>query len=243
MRLLWTNPADGDFAGTKILRSATPMLSTGLNGLWHSNEGSGLTAGDSSCNGNNAALQQPWTKNAANPVINLGGVGAWDSINAVYNTVINDAGTYKMWYGGDDGTNWRIGYATSADGIAWTKYASNPVLGLGALAPDDNGVLPGTVINDAGTYKMWYSCDDSVAWRICYATSADGVRGRDAGNPVLNVGASGTWDDFEVFSSSVIKEGSTYKMWYHGRRDKCAGRLCHIPGWRYMDKVCRQPRG
>ena len=47
-----------------------------------------------------------------------------------------------MWYGASDGDNFRIGYATSSDGIAWTKYddpsttappyaESDPVLGLG----------------------------------------------------------------------------------------------------------------
>jgi hypothetical protein len=30
-----------------------------------------------------------------------------------------------MWYTGEDGSNWRIYYATSGDGLTWTKYDNN----------------------------------------------------------------------------------------------------------------------
>lgn len=75
--------------------------------------------------------QNNWEKFVGNPVLDLGVSGQWDDTSVVAATVLLDNGVYKMWYAGNDGTNSRIGYATSSDGINWTKYASNPVLDLG----------------------------------------------------------------------------------------------------------------
>jgi hypothetical protein len=41
-------------------------------------------------------------------------------------SVLKRNGRYEMWYTGvDDQNNWGIGYATSLDGINWTKYPNN----------------------------------------------------------------------------------------------------------------------
>lgn len=77
-----------------------------------------------------------------NPVLNVGPEGSWDEKAVVEPFVIVDGDTYKMWYGGFDGTNYRIGYATSPDGKTWTKADDvNPVLDLGeADAWDEENV-------------------------------------------------------------------------------------------------------
>jgi hypothetical protein len=43
--------------------------------------------------------------------LGVGTPGAWDDEGVGYPMVINDNGTYKMWYAGYDGANWRTGYA------------------------------------------------------------------------------------------------------------------------------------
>ena len=56
--------------------------------------------------------------------------GAWDSggINRGI-SVVSVNGEYKMWYTGlDSANNWKIGLATSNDGINWEKYSNNPVI-------------------------------------------------------------------------------------------------------------------
>jgi len=103
----------------------------------------------------------------------LGAPGAWDDYHVSGPSVLYEDGTYKMWYTGNDGSNTRIGYATSPDGIVWTKYAGNPVLDLGAPgAWDDVNVFDPSVLFEAGTYKMWYAGYDDSTWRIGYATSS-----------------------------------------------------------------------
>ena len=72
-----------------------------------------------------------WEKYANNPVLKVGAAGEWDQHNVIQPAVIFDGAEYKMWYhgGGTVGTN-GIGYATSTDGVTWTKFENNPVLHL-----------------------------------------------------------------------------------------------------------------
>ena len=76
--------------------------------------------------------QTDWRKYDGNPVLPKGPAGSWEDEGVFNPEVIFDGGTFKMWYGGDDGTNFRTGYATSTDGLVWTKSDSNPVMDLGA---------------------------------------------------------------------------------------------------------------
>ncbi len=192
---------------------------TGFNNSGASKSSVGVS-GSGSAAGAVLSASNPvsWTKYASNPVINLGAGGSFDSSHAYVFSVILDGSTYKMWYDGNDGINNRVGYATSSDGITWTKSASSPVLNLGTSgAWDDVHVSHPSVILDGSTYKMWYAGYDGSLWKIGYATSSDGISWtKSVSNPVLSVEAGGTWDDAAIFTPRVIIDGSTYKMWYAG---------------------------
>ena len=160
--------------------------------------------------------QTSWDKYPGNPVLPTGPSGAWDDVQAYYPWVILDSGTYKMWYTGRTGSGAAIGYATSSDGITWTKHSENPVLSP-SEAWEGASLLSPTVIKDGGIYKMWYTGTSPGAWDIGYAISTDGITWtKHSGNPVLTRGASGTWDDGHVRSGTVIIESGTFKMWYSG---------------------------
>jgi len=120
-----------------------------------------------------------WTRYEGNPVIDLGPTGSFDDQYAATPAVIWRDGQYEMWYSGlsyNDLRTWppdtvRIGYATSADGRHWQKYAGNPV--LSTFSPpyrprtDSNGPwAPDVVYADSG-YRMWYETKAG----FCYATA------------------------------------------------------------------------
>ena len=147
----------------------------------------------------------------------------WDGLSVSGPTVISDTGTYRMWYEGRGLTfyGWgaTLGYAESTDGVTWAEYPGNPVLEPGEPGEWDSAYRGQVaVLEDGGLYKMWYSGGPSSgSWQTGYATSSDGLDWEIyAGNPVLEAGAPGSWDEMESDGPTVIKDGETYKMWYHG---------------------------
>ncbi len=177
---------------------------------------------------------------STNGRVPLGTSGKGDSAGILYESVILDDGVYKMWYSGYDGTNYRIYYATSTDGLIWTKYdntipsasdttSTNGRIPLGTSGKGDSShVSAPLVIKDGTTYKMWYQGHDGTNYRTYYATSSDGLTWTKYDNTIpsasdttstngrLPLGTSGKGDSSGVSSPSVIKEGTTYKMWYTG---------------------------
>ncbi|MDD5270125.1 MAG: hypothetical protein PHE80_02935 [Candidatus Omnitrophica bacterium] len=138
------------------------------------------------------------------------------------NCVIKDGETYKMWYSGYNGEFWRIGYATSPDGINWTKYdgpeADLSVLDVSLGRFDSAHAYYPWVIKDGSVYKMWYIGTNGDFYRIGYATSPDGinwtkVNGNAGGGAVME--ATLDYDQGNSYYPCVIKDGSLYKMWYY----------------------------
>jgi predicted GH43/DUF377 family glycosyl hydrolase len=175
-----------------------------------------------------------WTKHPGNPVL-LPGPSGWDGDTVGQAWVIRiGPADYRMWYTGCNiSFECQIGYATSTDGIDWTKDAGNPVLSKGTGDDwDATGLSAPVVIYDAdeGLYKMWYFGSNVLNQEkgIGYATSADGISWSKYNDPATSVnpylnsdpvvhrGPAGSWDSVWVASPAVIKEDSIYRMWYHG---------------------------
>ena len=159
-----------------------------------------------------------WTKYAGNPVLSPGVVGAWDSEQVADPNVLFDGTTYHMWYAGNSGNGWQIGYAWSADGITWNKSVSNPLLSPGASgAWDEYSVSEPNVLFDGALYRMWFSgCQDGWHMQRGYATSLDGITwGKYPGNPVLTRGTPGQWGQpvvkFVEGSDGSVLDGFTVR--------------------------------
>lgn len=169
--------------------------------------------------------QREFVTYSGNPILQPTEPWEGDEIRCPF--IIRDSEVYKMWYSGqisaglpEDLT--RIGYATSEDGVNWNKLISNPVLDVGGSDTwEEHGVDDPTVILDGSTYKMWYTgvtydldTEEETAC-IGYATSSDGITWTKwSGNPVLQPGAVGAWDDQYIDDATVIKDGSVFRMWY-----------------------------
>ncbi len=97
----------------------------------------------------------PWTKYSGNPIVTPG-PESWDSHSVRVPMVWKEDTTYHMVYTGYNGSAYQIGYATSSDGIDWTKYEGNPVFNDPAWA--NNETENWGVIKVGEEYLMWY-CD------------------------------------------------------------------------------------
>ncbi|MFH0758175.1 MAG: T9SS type A sorting domain-containing protein [Bacteroidota bacterium] len=169
--------------------------------------------------------QTDWTKHPDNPLMFAGAAGEWDAKLVAPCAVLYYDSTYHMWYQGTDihGEDDQIGYATSPDGITWTKYSENPVLKPGPGGDWDDHTLQGCSVLKMDTiFHMWYTGHTGTIlnenYRIGHATSQDGILWvRDtANNPVLEKGASGDWDDVWVINGAVIYDSTQFHMWYLG---------------------------
>lgn len=159
------------------------------------------------------------------PVLLPGAPGSWDADGVFGADVIYDPSDllapYRMYYSGASRGSHAIGYATSADGIVWTKSAG-PVLRPGLPgARDGFAVAHPTVIKDGGLFKMWYEGDDSTVKAIGYATSVDGVAWRRAGLPAsLQQDPLGGGDPkirFGIFAPTVWKTSTGFRMLFGAR--------------------------
>ena len=129
--------------------------------------------------------QTKWEKYSGNPVLSGGSPGEFDESGVIATGTLFDGTTYHMWYSTFDTLG--IGYATSSDGVNWTKHASNPVLEPGPEGAWDE-ISPGgpSVILVNSTYHMWYAVFDGTNALIGYATSPDGFTWtKHASNPVI----------------------------------------------------------
>ena len=130
-----------------------------------------------------------WTKDASNPVLGTGAPGDWDEAHRGQAAFLLEGSEYKMWYsGGPNAGSWHTGYATSTNGIDWNIYSGNPVLLAGDPGAWDEAEADApAIINDGGTYKMWYhGCNsDYSVCSIGYAESPDGIDWTKHGSPVL----------------------------------------------------------
>ena len=169
----------------------------------------------------------PLTPDAADPVLEPTASTVGDGDNVDDPTVVKVGTTYDMWYTGyaEDGSAPAIFLATSTDGVTWTRANGlNPVLQGTAGAFDADGVYGADVVYEPtdplAPYKMWYSGRQGAFGGIGYATSLDGVSWTNYGGStplaVLGHGLAGSADSFSAADPSVLKDGSTWKMWYTG---------------------------
>jgi len=172
-------------------------------------------------------------------VLDVGAPGNFDDTLTYRPFVLKDDAVYRMWYNGSTkpfncpaGTladNRRIGYAESADGVAWTRRydgagPGGSVLPIGAPGEiDAQQVGYVWVLEDGAEYKMYYSANDATnTWRVALAVSSDArtwtkVRGKQVGGSILDIGPAGSFDVACAYQPSVVKEADgLYRMWYRG---------------------------
>jgi len=126
-------------------------------------------------------------------------------------SVLFDAGTYRMWYVGFDGLRYRVGLATSSDGVNWTRVngagTGGSCLDTGAPGQfDSEMIIYPCVIKDRNGYSMWYCGSDGSTNGLGWATSPDGLVWTKRG--VVDL------DGLDVRRASVISDGSIYRMWF-----------------------------
>jgi predicted GH43/DUF377 family glycosyl hydrolase len=163
-----------------------------------------------------------WRRMSRRPV--LSAEAPWEKVAVMCPHVLFDdrAGTYRMWYsGGEQYEPNAIGYATSPDGLTWTKHEGNPMF---RPEPKDawerDRVTACQVIRRGDWFVMFYiGFQDRDHSQIGLARSRDGITGwqRHPANPIIRRGED-KWDHDAVYKPYAILDDRRWLLWYNGRK-------------------------
>jgi predicted GH43/DUF377 family glycosyl hydrolase len=163
-----------------------------------------------------------WKRQGDKPV--LSAEQPWEKVAVMCPHVLYDdmAKVYRMWYsGGEQFEPNAIGYATSSDGLKWTRHDKNPI-----FRPDPKNawekdrVTACQVVKQGDWHLMFYiGFRDQHHAQIGVARSKDGITDwqRHKANPIIRPG-EGKWDADAVYKPFAIFDGKRWLLWYNGRR-------------------------
>ena len=102
-----------------------------------------------------------WEKRPG-PILPLGPEGSWDSQSLAGPCVLKLEDGFHLWYLGSGPYNgktaWRIGHATSPDGLNWSRSGTDPVLDIGKEGDWDGGTLMSfDIVFRDGKLLFWYA--------------------------------------------------------------------------------------
>lgn len=167
-----------------------------------------------------AAWLQPqaWRRDGGDdPVIGLGPEGAFDDMHIFAPCVLCEDGQYRLYYPGSRGDVagrvFRLGHASSADGVRFRKHPEWPVYEYG---DDAHSVLTpallrrgcGEVVREIDRLRMWFSASHFAGGTgrhtLHQTTSGDGFTWDAPSPPQLE----------NAYAPSVLKVGDRYHLWY-----------------------------
>lgn len=215
--------APGTFDSTKVDHPAV-LRFDGQYHMWY-------TAGDDRSAYTIGYARSPdgiqWTRqNDARPVLGPGQKGRFDDQAVLHPAVVrDDSGKLHMWYNGvGPQQSFRVGHATSGDGIHWERQNH----GHAVLEPSDVGDFHEDYVYNVfvqlkqGCFHMWYSAwaeNDNLGEEaphncITHAISHNGDDWIRDDTPTLTNGAAGSLDHYACFACSVVQNGQEQWMYY-----------------------------
>ncbi|MFT3704876.1 MAG: glycosylase [Agriterribacter sp.] len=110
----------------------------------------------------------------SNPVFAGTDSNTWDTHIRERGYILHEGSIYKMWYTGyqKETDEKHLGYATSPDGLVWTRHPNNPI-------HNNHWVEDMYVIKDGNSYYMFAEGKDDIAHML---TSANGIDWTEQGN-------------------------------------------------------------
>jgi predicted GH43/DUF377 family glycosyl hydrolase len=162
-----------------------------------------------------------WKRMSDQPV--LSPAQPWEKVAVMCPDVIWDGKDkiYKMWYsGGEQYEPDAIGYATSPDGVHWTKRENNPIFKADSkIEWEQDKVTACQVVKDGSWYLMFYiGFRDVNHAQIGVARSRNGITDwqRLPANPIVRP-TPDAWDADACYKPYAIFDGKKWLLWYNGR--------------------------
>ncbi|MHC4502764.1 MAG: MGH1-like glycoside hydrolase domain-containing protein [Planctomycetota bacterium] len=141
--------------------------------------------------------------------------------------VVHKDGVFHVWYTGQAARRSKIGYATSRDGVNFTRRAE-PVLAAELEWETPSVMCPHVEWDErSNRFRMWYSGgEDYEPDAIGYATSADGVHWeKHPANPIFRADPGTEWEKNKVTACQILRHGDRHLMFYIGFENKRLARI------------------
>jgi len=158
------------------------------------------------------------------PVLRVGKPGLFDDCGVLGPWIVQHDELLYMYYSG-----WMrgvtvpyysaIGLAISEDqGATFRRYSEAPIIDRSSVDP--YMVISGCVLKEKDVWRMWYSSAKSFElengipmyrYHIKYAESKDGIHWVREGRVCVDFDSE---KETRIGRPCVVKEGSTYRMWY-----------------------------
>lgn len=148
---------------------------------------------------------KPYEKN---PVFTGTAQDTWDEVIRERGYILKEEDGYHMWYTGyrkdNSDQDLALGYATSPDGLVWTRYPGNPIY-------KQNWVEDMMVLKHDSLYYMFAEGRDDIAHLL---TSRDKVNWIDRGNLQIRQANGEPLSAGPYGTPTVWKEGNTWYLFY-----------------------------
>jgi hypothetical protein len=145
------------------------------------------------------------------PLFSGGGPEAWDRDLRERGWIMREGGTWHLWYTGSNpaaghaqGPIRRLGYASSDDGLNWTRSEANPL--LGATWVEDM-----CVVKQGGCYRMFAEGEQDIAHLL---TSTDRVHWNTRGPLDIRLASGRPIPDGPRGTPAVWLEGGVWHLFY-----------------------------
>ncbi len=154
----------------------------------------------------------PWKRLSAQPILNPQGAG-FESAGTFNPAVVRDGGSFVMLYRAQDkaGTS-RLGYATSRDGVRFTRRA-HPVFVPETDYEKNGGVEDPRLLKIGGLWYLTYTGYNQRDAQLCLATSRDLVHWQRRG--IILPAYKGKWNVKWTKSGAIVPRQIAGKWWMY----------------------------
>ena len=154
----------------------------------------------------------PWKRVSSQPILSPRGTG-FESAGVFNPAVVKDGGRFVMLYRAQDknGTS-RLGYATSRDGVDFTRRAQ-PVFVPEVDYEKGGGVEDPRLVKIAGTSYLTYTGYNKHDAQLCLATSRDLIHWQRRG--ILLPAYKGKWNVKWTKSGAIVPRRIDGKWWMY----------------------------
>ena len=150
----------------------------------------------------------------------------WDKIVNRVSVLKLDETTWYMWYTGQNKNESAIGFATSVDGVHFSRYMDDPVI-VPRYSQGEEAAMNPCVIRQDSCYVMFYAAGENYEPDyICQARSCDGIEWKIEEGSIFKADPMRPFEQYKVGGGCVLRHGAYLYLFYIGYKNLDVAHIC-----------------